>query len=458
MRRSRVAGALSIALAAFVLYLVIRPAASVAPEPAGRPRAVVLLIGDGFGVSQLTFGRNLHAGLGKRLALESLPVVGLVTTYSSSNAVTDSGAAATAMASGVKTDNRYVGTDARGTPVATIADRARARGWRIGYVTTTRITHATPAAFYAHVTNRDDEITIAEQLLIQKPDVALGGGAAFFVPAERGGKRADGRDLLEEARKAGYAVWTRGDSWTDPPPSRLLGLFAADHIAYVLDDRRLPAEHRDPDLERMTRLALDVLDPPGEPSGGGSRAGFLLMVEGGRIDHAGHEFDAAGVAAEVEGFDRAVAAVLEHQKRRPDVLVVLTADHATGGLAINDYVDWEALERQRASLLWIVRRIRHGGSGLELLSEMTGYSDFREEDVKALRAFADDYDAARHVGTLLGQRHGVTWVPKVNFRDTYGHTGEDVPIFAGGPGAERFRGLLDNTDFPRLLADLLGWE
>lgn len=440
-----------LALAALSLPLPVRP--QPAPAPAGGeppPTAILFFIGDGLGFSQLALTRNLHYGQGKRLALESLPVKNFMTTWSSSNAVTDSGAAATAMAASVKTDNKVVGLGPAGETVYGFADLAQKQGWRIGYVTTTRITHATPASFYAHVQDRNDEERIARQLLMQRPDVALGGGLGFFQPASEQGRRKDGCNLALRAEKLGYSVWTRGADLSAPRPDRLLGLFANDHITYVLDDRHYPKERQDPSLAAMTGLALDVLARGGKP--------FFLMVEGGRIDHAGHGFDAAGVAAETRAFDEAVGVALRYQGEHPETLIVLTADHATGGLALNDYVDWQGLKRQEASVASLVRQIRNAGAGRELLASQTGYPDWSDAEVEEVRKAGSDDDAERVLGDQLGRsgRNGVTWMPRIT-PATFGHTGEDVPFLAGGPGAERFRGSLDNAQIPALFAELLGW-
>ncbi len=452
MRHHRLARGTRRLLAACALgaLAVGLPAAAGAPAAGERPRAVVLLIGDGLGVSQITLTRLLARGEGERLALESLPVLGLVSTWSASNPVTDSGAAATAMASGIKTGNQFVGMDEAGTAVRSLTEEAKERGWRVGYVTTTTLTHATPAGFYAHVPNRYADVAqIAEQLLEHGPDVALGGGLADFLPDSEAGIRRDRRNLVEEARAAGYTVLTRGDPRPAAPPARLLGLFAWGHLAYALDDRRLPPERRDPALADLTAMALATLGRDGAP--------FFLMVEGGRIDHAGHSFDAAGVVAETVEFDRAVEAVLDYQRRHPDVLVLLTADHATGGLAINDFVDWEALRRQRASVDWMTAQIRNAGAGAELVAEMTGFTDIADADLDPIRTDFDSYEAARRLGRLLADRHGVTWIPRVDATDTKGHTGEDVPLYAGGPGAGRFAGVLDNAEIPGRLREVLGW-
>ncbi|MDX1644997.1 MAG: alkaline phosphatase, partial [Thermoanaerobaculia bacterium] len=232
-----------------------------------------------------------------------------------------------------------------------------------------------------------------------------------------------------------------------PPPERLLGLFANDDLAFRLDDMRYPEERRDPSLARLTELALEVLTGTGEP--------FFLVVEGGRIDHASHSFDAATTAHELAEFHEAARVVLELRRVRPELLVLVTADHGTGGLAINDYVDWEALRRQRASVQWMAEQIRNADGDVDMVRAMTGFDDLEESDLEAVREEFDKYEAWRTLGRLLAERNGVTWIPRVTL-DTKGHTGEDVPIYAGGPGAERFGGVIDNTDIAAALFDLVG--
>lgn len=433
-----------------------------APAAEAKPQSVILFIGDGFGFNQLAFARNFVHGPGGRFALEDLPVTGIMSTASATHETTDSGAAATALAAGVKTKNKAVGVTEAGAPAESIAEVAQEKGWKVGYVTTTRITHATPASFYAHVNHRYKDVdTIGEHLLDHAPDLILGGGKRAFLPDSEGGRRKDGRNLLEEAKAAGFHVVE--DALPEAPvPPQTLGVFAMSHLAYTVDALQRPVEERPPTLEQMTRVALDTL--------GQDDQSFFLMVEGGRIDHGGHDFDAPSVAWETAEFDKAVAAALEYQAQHPETLIVLTADHATGGLAFSDSVDWDALKRQKASVAWMSRAIRHDGAGLDMLAEKTGYTDFTEADLAAVRApehegmicfpetedGSKDEDAARVLGAQLGKRYGITWMPCVG-EDTHGHTGEDVPLYAGGPGAERFQGTLDNTDVPKILRELLGW-
>lgn len=427
-----------------------------APDPTstakpGKPRAVVLLIGDGLGFSQVAFSRNVMLPKGERFAFEKMPVTGLVSTWSASNWVTDSGASATAFSAGVKTLNRFVGWDTDAKDVRSITERAKAEGWRVGYVTTTSITHATPAAFYAGGDRYDDVDKIAAQLLAHRADVALGGGELDFLPKWQGGKQQGNLDLLKQARESGFTVWTKRAEVTAEPKLPLLGVFGYNHLPYELDRDDLPEAERPPTLEEMTRTALAALERTGEP--------FFLMIEGGRIDHAAHGFDAAGVAAETAAFDRAVQAVEELTKRHPDTLVLLTADHATGGLAINDYADWSSFPRQLASLETVAKGIRRATDpfGPEEVGRLTGWGNVTEADLARVRNAPDPYASVRELGTLLGERNGITWIPRINEDDTKGHTGEDVPLYARGLGAERFTGSYDNADIPKRLAEILGW-
>jgi len=421
-----------------------------------NPRGVILMIGDGMGYSQISFGRNLHLQPGERFAMESMPVLGSVTTYSSSNWVTDSAAAATAMATGIKISNKRIGLDDIDRELRTLADEAKAQGWRFGYVTNTSITHATPASFYGHVKNRydpEDLAQLAVQLVEQAPHVALGGGWAEFLPIEEsGGKRLDKRNLLDEAKALGYEVLDSTGQLPSELPDRVIGLFGGSHLLFDLDKQGLPAALHPPTLAQLARAGIDVVDRD-------SRS-FFLMIEGGRIDHGGHAFDAATVGAQMKSFDETVGTVLEYQKENPDVLVILTADHATGGLAVNDFSDWDLLRGQRASVDSMVSRVLDEADPAQIdeLNELAGYDAFDPARFELIKNAGDKYAIGRAIGTALSERSGVTFVPRVDPWSTAGHTGEDVPLFAVGPGAERFGGMLDNTDIPKRLAEILGWE
>ncbi|MFT4623824.1 MAG: alkaline phosphatase [Myxococcota bacterium] len=270
--------------------------------------AVVLVIGDGAGPAQLELASEAAHGRIDALDLYSLPHRGRVWT-ASLDGLTDSAAAATALASGVATRNRRIGVDEAGTELATLLDVARDAGLSIGVVSTTALTHATPAAFTAHARRRTDTPRIASEQVAARLDVALGGGAGHYDldAIERSGAR-----LVTDAAQLGAHTPRRGEP--------LWGLFAADHLPWVYDR---PATI--PSLPQMAVAALEQLDTNPD--------GFFLLIEAGRIDHACHRRDAERVIPETLELDAAVTAVREWGAGR-DLTLVVTADHETGGMRL----------------------------------------------------------------------------------------------------------------------------
>lgn len=350
----------------FLLLLLAAQLAIASP----RPRNVIIMIGDGMGFAEVTMAR---LGLGKAdasLAMDSMRYGGMVKTHSTTT-ITDSAAAATAIATGHKTKNGMLATLPDGKKVATVLERAAAMGKGTGLVTTVTITHATPAGFGAHVGSRGDEGDIAIQYLDSRIDVLMGGGEQFFTPKSvKTSKRTDDRDLLSEARKAGYTIARTTEELAAARSQRLLGLFAQGYMTTVAPE---------PPVATMAQRALDLLAP--------HKKGFFLMVEGGQIDGAGHANKAPENVKQTLDFDAAVATVLEFARKRGDTLVIVTADHETGGLS------------------------------------------------------------------LVGPPKGSTseWVPAWA---TTGHSASMVPILSEGPCADRFSGVLDNTDIANRILEI----
>ena len=313
--RAVVVIALAVASAAFTSFM---PA--LAANPARAARNVILMIGDGMGSAQVEAGRQGAALSGRQLAMDSMPVRSEVTTTSVGGDVTDSAAAATAMATGHKTVNGCLGVDPDGQRLLNVAESVKATGGLIGLVTNCSITSATPAGFTVHMLDRDLGRDIARAMVEARPDVALGGGAAFLLPT----LFEQARPALDMALESGYTVIMEMGELEAASTLPLLGLFAMTDMPYELD--RDPAE--EPSLRRMTERAVELLT---SESGD---AGFFLMVEGGRIDHACHAMDSARLIAEVTSFDDAVSAALEFARGRSDTLVVVTADHETGQLEV----------------------------------------------------------------------------------------------------------------------------
>ena len=420
--------------------------ASASPAPA---RNLILLIGDGYGPTQATMAR---AANGAPLALDRVQT-GSVETSASDARVTDSAAGATAYASGIKSYNGAIGVDRDQVPVPTLLEAAEKRGMATGLVATSRITHATPAAFAAHAATRAAESDIAGQMVTQEIEVLLGGGARFFQAD--GGSRTDGRDLLAEARAAGAIVATDRAGYdalaAAPAGQPVIGLLAPDHLAYELDR----AATDEPSLAELTALALERLQ--GDPDG------FFLMVEGSRIDHAGHGNDAAGVIHDALAFDQAAAVALEFARTHPGTLVVATADHETGGLTLgrDGIYAWkpEVLLAQTATMETLAAEVAAGADPETVLKNagaLAAGDSLRADERAALAAAMESTSLyglrlGNAMGHIVAQRANVGWT-------TSGHTAVDVPLFAFGAGADAFRGNLPNDEVGRRLAAALGLD
>ncbi len=286
---------------------------------------VILCIGDGMGLSQVTLARIKAVGLTGKLHMERMPFTGLIHTHSADNLVTDSAAAGTALASGVKTRNKMIGMTPDRREYRTILEAAKARGMTAGLVVTSAITHATPASFAAHVRSRDNETAIAEQLLANKVDVLFGGGRRFFLPrSQRGGTRRDDKDLIAQAKQAGYTYVETGDQLNAVGHLPVLGLFQLEGMTTG------PPE---PSLAALTEKAINLLRDT-RKGGLVQKRGFFLMVEGSQIDWACHDNDADNCVWQTLRFDEAVKAAIDFALADGRTLVIVTADHETGRLTI----------------------------------------------------------------------------------------------------------------------------
>jgi alkaline phosphatase len=384
-------------------------------------RNVILLIGDGMGQAHRYAAQLLAAGRNGRLAMDRLPYVGQMGTTSADarSFVTDSAAAATAIATGAKTLNGSVSIDIDGQERTTILELARASGRSVGLVSTCQITDATPAAFAAHVPHRADQSEVARQYIDRtRVDVILGGGAAHWYPwgatlppaltagAPCRGIGSDG-NLVALACETGYEFVADAagldaslDRRRREPGGPLLGLFAAQEF-FVQTAEGFGAVYDPPvALADLTSAAIDILDQ--------NPRGFFLMVEESAIDRMAHRNNAPLMLKGVLELDRAVQVALAFAKRAPDTLIVVTADHECGGLAVAGSEDQPY-------------PYEPGGGLLDTM--LAG------EDGPFPVADAD-------YGFVVG------WA-------TTGHTAAPVPITSTGPGAEKLTGEIENTDlFP----------
>ena len=458
--------AVRLALSA-VLFALLGGCAT--PSPQGQqPRNVILLYADGAAATQFEFARYTSRALRNAPFAVTDTVLkqgtlGLLTTHPHEAFATDSAATASAMSTGVKTTIGAIAVGPDGKPVRNAVEVAKAQGKRIGLVTTAEIWDASPAAFAAHAKSRRDAASIVDQYLALEPDVLLGGGADFFLPkGVPGGKRTDGRDVIAAFRAKGYAVARTPAELSGARAPRLLGLFADESMDHEID--RSPSS--EPSFADMTRAALRVLSA-------NSPQGFFLFVENENPDTAGHRNDAASVMRDLWAFDDGVQAALEFQGQNPDTLVIVTGDHETGGLsttyALKDLSDTSTRNRFYAGTaqLQMLTRIT---MSLEKAAETLGKKPMADALDKLLAAhfpgFRLDADLREAIlkqqllernftsptqnalGRMVSRQTGVYW-------GTAGHTTEPILVGALGPGAERFKGYLDNTDFARILHGLL---
>ncbi|HCZ06110.1 MAG: alkaline phosphatase [Thermotogota bacterium] len=404
----------------------------------GFVKNVIYMIGDGMSFNNLVLASYLE---GKRLTLLNTPYTGWVLTHSADSIVTDSAAAGTALLSGFKTNNGMIGMLPDGTVVPSIAEIAAKNGVKVGIVVTCRVTHATPGAVYGHVESRNDENTLAEQLVNSDITVVFGGGWRHFVAT--GGKRTDGKDLIALAKAKGFDYITTRTEMLNYHGDKVLGLFSSSHLA--------PASERSgeqPMLWEMVDKALEVLSKDGAP--------FFLMVEGSQIDWENHGNDVYGMWQEVLEFNKAFEVALEFAESHPDTLIVVTSDHETGGLGLSTggyTMDIELLRGYKKNADWLARE--SGGDIEKLKSLVKEYCgvELTDEDVsfiEAMKAANPSYGYSNAIGRILSNKAKVGWT-------TFDHTAGPVPIFAVGPGAEHFVGVFDNTDIPRIIGRLAGY-
>lgn len=275
------------------------------------PKKIIFLIGDGMGLTQISGAMSEYKG---QNAFERFKVIGLSKTRSADDYVTDSGAGATVFSIGKKTFNGGIGVGADSVAYENLFEKLKKKNYATGVVATSSVTHATPAAFYAHVGSRNSEDDIASFLLKGNCDIAIGGGFKFFK------SRTDGRDLFAELSKQGFV--TVGDTVNAFKPqtaTRLVYTLATDGMKSMLDGRG----------NFLKQAALNASDLLGK-----NKNGYMLMVEGSQIDWGGHGMNYEYMKAELHDFNETINAVLDRAEKEGDILVVVTADHETGGLAL----------------------------------------------------------------------------------------------------------------------------
>ncbi|MFE4568998.1 alkaline phosphatase [Paenibacillus chitinolyticus] len=459
IHRSMIAGT-AIALLPLTLASGALAAGTTAAEKEQKAASknVIVLIGDGMGPAQVSAGRTFSKNkLGKdHLELDSY-FVGQATTYADrgedggtivSGEVTDSASAGTAFATGNKTYNAAISVSNEDVskPFASVIEASELAGKATGLVTTARITHATPAVYASHVRNRDNESAIASQYLNDgNVDVLFGGGKQFFLSKEEKGKRTD-KTIIPDFEKEGYKVVydKQGLASLDGKTGKALGLFGNSHVDYVLDRTNTV-----PNLAEMTSKAIDILSA--------NPKGFTMMVEGGRIDHAGHANDLPSVVQEMLDFDAAVKVAMEFAKKDGNTSVVVTADHETGGLSLsrdNIYeINVDAWDDQQKSSELIGGELKNAKTIEDvkaLVAKYTGHTDLTDDEAKFILAGdGSSYKQEGAFNAVMSKRYLVGW-------SGHGHSAVDVGVWAYGPIAEKVKGQIDNTEIARAVASVAG--
>lgn len=444
-------------------------AAASAPRPAATaPRNVIILFADGVASTQWEFGRYSSEVLRKQPFAVTQHVfgrgtLGLMNTTPTDAIVTDSAAAATAMSIGRKTSNGMVGVLPNGAERPTLLETAKARGKKIGLITTATVYDASPAAFSVHARERGQSQLLVDQYLKLEPDLLMGGGADYFLPKDTaGGKRTDARNVLDAFAAKGYQIARKTGELAGLRPGRVLGLFADTDMDFELD--REPAEQ--PSTAEMTRAALAVLSRS-------SPKGFVLLVENENTDTAGHRTDAASLMHALWAFDDAVKVALEFRQRHPDTLVIVTGDHETGGFsptyAQRDATSLSSRNRFYATDAHLAMLSQVNMSLEELATRWARNpttEHLNELVAKHLPGFTLDNDlrdailakrtpernftyvVQNNLGRMIARQTGFYW-------GTSGHTIEPIVVGAVGPGAQRFGGYQANSDFATHLVGLI---
>lgn len=322
-------------LAGLLMLCIILEACEKHTGTADHAENLILMIGDGMGFGQIQAARLSARAAGNDFILDTFPVVGLVNTESADDLITDSAASATAISTGVRTINGRVAMDVNGKPLTSLLEICQSAGKKTGLIASSSITHATPAAFATHALHRSHQTQIAQQLIYDANlDLMLGGGLGYFLPSEdEMSFRSDDLNLLSIAREQ-YSILATKNDLLEAPSGKWLGLFA---------QKGLLASPQEPSLAEMTHAALRKLENPN---------GFCLIIEGSQIDWAAHENNTEETIRQTLQFDQAIRVAVDFQSAQRKTLLLVTADHETGGMTVTD----GDLSGKALSIAWATKK------------------------------------------------------------------------------------------------------
>ena len=428
---------------------------------AAQAKNIILMIGDGMGPAHLHI-TWLYATrhLGKDLVMIEIMNKGQ-TAYmvndTADSTVTESAAAAVQMATGVKVLARSIGIGPDGKVLKTILEMAKEKGKTTGLVTTAGITDATPAAFAAHVERRSEEERIAEQLVNSNVNILFGGRKAFFLPEAEAGRRKDARNLIREAKQNGYEFVSTAEEMKKAQGEKIIGLFNQGSMLFEIDRKG----SQEPSLAEMASKALDVLSR--------NKSGFFLMVEAGRIDHAAHLNDIGALLWDTLAFDEAIRVAYEFQKAHPDTLLIITADHETGGLVVLPFgptgreyesINLEAISKIKGSSERRNKEMGEDPSPEKIKEIMKKYYDIdlTEEQVKIIRENPLKQLDPKHfyygrnsaIAFVLRPYHRVGWA-------TDSHSGTPLFLWGIGPGSNKLKGWKHNAEVFKVMKEAYGF-
>jgi alkaline phosphatase len=443
-----------------------------------QPENIIILFADGTTSSQYEFGRYSSQLLRQKPFAITDVVMSkgsfqLMKTESANYFITDSAAAASAMSTGQKVNNGAISVTPDGNSPITLMKFAKDNGKRIGLISTAPVYDASPAAFSVHAKSRRDSESIVNQYLQLEPEVIMGGGADFFLPSTvDGGKRSDGKNIIQAFQDRGFQYIDSPDGLNNLSKQKVLGLFADEDIDYEIE--RNPKEA--PSLSQMLDAGLRTFKQNTNPN-----KGFILFIENENTDSAGHNNDVASLMRDLWAFDDAVKLALDFQKLNPNTLIIVTGDHETGGFAptygrknlglagTTNYlnVDIEQLkliEQFKMSLnefsTQFKAKIKRGASKSELnafLNHMLEENfpglnlddDLREKIISQDQLYPNsNYLPANILGLAIARQTGFYW-------GTSGHTPAPITVAAIGPGSNVFKGYDDNTSFATKLRRLI---
>lgn len=452
-------------LATLIVFLAVTAAAI-----AQTPKYVIYFIGDGMGCNQVYATQAYNKAMGlEPVNFYSFPVRALITTYSASSLVTDSSAAGTALSTGTKIKNGVCGIDMAGNILKTVSEYAQEKGIGTGVATTVGINHATPAAFYGHTQSRADYDILSQQLIDSKMDFAAG---ASFIKGK--GSELAPKDWVAKAENAGIKVFYGKDKYKTVKGKRVICLsdnIDVDRLEYAIDRKSGQTE-----LADFTAAGLDYLYT------NFSKKGFVFMVEGGKIDYACHAKDAATAVAEVNDLAKSVQLAIDFYNKHPkETLIIVTADHETGGMIIGDSkyeVRPEILANQKVSKDVLTAALHklslEMGENItwkavknclsENLGLWTSVPVSADQEKKFTQIFKEVYlDSADASEVNLYSANSKMAVAAVDFLEhsagvnyTFGsHSGAPLMIYCKGASATSFAGITDNTEVPLTIEKLL---